>query len=139
MPERTLEERADAILRTMDARAGASRLGRSMRRETDLDMLAMREASRVIRELLEVRAGVVAEGPEWETERVEEARIHYRYGVNSGTLAARNTPESIAAAVEVHERRTMGPIGVERIEVRTKVTRTSPWGPVERGGAEADA
>lgn len=63
MSERTLEDRADAILRTMDARAAASRLGRSMARETDLDMLAMREAARVIRELLEVRAGVVTEEP----------------------------------------------------------------------------
>jgi len=80
-------------------------------------------------------AGVVAEEPEWETERVEEARIHYRYGVNSGKLAARNTPESIALAVEDHERRTMGRIGVEKIEARTKITRTSPWVPVKQEGA----
>ena len=79
--------------------------------------------------------GVVAEEPEWETERVEEARIHYRYGVNSGTLAAWNTPESIALAVEDHERRTMGRVGVEKIETRTKITRTSPWVPVEQEGA----
>jgi len=82
------------------------------------------------------QACVVAEEPDWETERVEEARIHYRYGVNSGTLAAWNTPESIALAVEDHERRTMGPIGVEKIETRTKITRISPWVPVKQEGAD---
>ena len=76
--------------------------------------------------------------PEWETERVEEARIYYRYGVNSGTLYARNTPSSIAAAVEQQQRVTMGRIGVEKVEARTRVTRTSPWLPVEENG-ENDA
>lgn len=76
---------------------------------------------------LERKIAALESQPEWETERVEEARIHYRYGVNSGTLAAWNTPESIAVAIEDHERRTMGPIGVERIEVRSKVTSTPPW------------
>lgn len=75
--------------------------------------------------------------PEWETERVEEARIYYRYGVNSGTLYARNTPSSIAAAVEQQQRVTMGRIGVEKVEARTRVTRTSPWLPVEENKPES--
>ena len=84
----------------------------------------------------EVRARVVAEEPEWGTERIEEARIYYRYGVNSGTLTTLNTPKAIARAVEDHERRTMGRIGVEKIEARTKVTHTSPWVPVKQEDEE---
>lgn len=57
----------------------------------------------------------------------EQALIHYRHGVNSGTLGATNTPESIAAAVQRYERETHGPIGVERIEVRTKFTHLTEW------------
>lgn len=68
-----------------------------------------------------------AEEPEWETKCIEQARIHYRYGVNSGTLTTLNTPEAIADTIEREERRTMGPIGAGKIETRTKVTRTSPW------------
>lgn len=63
----------------------------------------------------------------WKVKRVEEARIHYRYGVNSGTLETLNTPKYIAAAIEQHERRTMGPIGAGLVETRTKITSTSPW------------
>lgn len=62
----------------------------------------------------------------------EQALIHYRHGVNSGTLGATNTPESIAVAVQRYEQETHGPIGVERIEVRTKFTHLTPWTEVPR-------
>lgn len=60
-------------------------------------------------------------------ERDEDALIHYRHGVNSGTLRARNTPESIAAAVRQYEQATHGPAGVERIETRTTFAHTTEW------------
>lgn len=72
-------------------------------------------------------AALSAINPTWSVERVEEARIHYSYGVNSGTLQALNTPESIRLAVRSHEHLTMGPIGVDLIETRTRITATSPW------------
>ena len=62
-------------------------------------------------------------------ERTEQALIHYRYGVNSGTVRAHNTPESIAHAVRRHEHLTMGPVGVDRIEVRTRYERVTDWRP----------
>lgn len=60
-------------------------------------------------------------------QRDEDALIHYRHGVNSGTLRARNTPESIAAAVRQYEQATHGPIGVERIQTRTTFAHTTEW------------
>lgn len=57
----------------------------------------------------------------------QEARIHYSYGVNSGTLETLDTPESIADAVERYERASMGPIGVDKIETRTKVVWKTAW------------
>ena len=64
-------------------------------------------------------------------QRDEEALIHYRYGVNSGTLRARNTPGSIASSIRQHERLTHGPIGVERVETRTTFTHTTEWRPTD--------
>lgn len=60
-------------------------------------------------------------------EVTEQARIHYRYGVNSGKLYSANTPEAIASTVEQFERQSMGPIGVEKIETRTKLEWKSEW------------
>ena len=57
----------------------------------------------------------------------EQARIHYRYGVNSGTLETINTPEHIASTVQQYERQSMGPIGVEKVETRTKIEWKSEW------------
>jgi hypothetical protein len=62
-------------------------------------------------------------------ERAEQARIHYRYGVNSGTLTSDNTPGAIAAAVRGHEQLTMGPVGVERVEVRVWYEHLTDWRP----------
>ncbi|MFI9629281.1 hypothetical protein [Streptomyces sp. NPDC052042] len=63
--------------------------------------------------------------PEWE--RVEQARIHYSYGVNSGTEVTLDTPEAIARAVEDIERRTMGRVNVDKVERRVQITRETPW------------
>ena len=64
-------------------------------------------------------------------ERTEEALIHYRYGVNTGTLLARNTPESIAGVIRRHEVATHGHVGVERTEVRTRYEHVTDWRPAD--------
>lgn len=52
-----------------------------------------------------------------------EYRVHYRYGVNSGTLIGRN-PESM---IESHSRLTMGDIGAYKIERREVIHYVTEW------------
>jgi plasmid stabilization system protein ParE len=84
-------------------------------------------------------AGFHRQGPitdEWEL-RIEN-RIHYRYGVNSGTYSA--WPYGVTASHDEQKQRledeTSGPVDVVKRESRTVLV--GPWEPVEAARAAGE-
>lgn len=60
---------------------------------------------------------------EGEVVTVEEVRVHWRHGVNAGKTIGRSH-EGIIADLR---QRTMGEVGTERVERRTRTTHTTAW------------
>jgi len=56
-----------------------------------------------------------------------EVRVHYSYGVNSGTRIGLAGLGSILALRESIERDTQGPVDIVKVEHRTKVDGSTAW------------
>lgn len=60
-------------------------------------------------------------------EMQSQVRIHYSYGVNSGTEVGTDGLGSILRLREDVERRTQGPIDVTKVEYRTRIEGSTRW------------
>lgn len=83
----------------------------------------------LIAELKQMREQVadVSQDDSYVWDEVEQVRVHYSYGVNSGSEVTLNKVGAVAHLIESIERQTMGRINVDKIEKRTKTVGVTPW------------